>query len=289
MPMSGRSDFYCSTVTPWRRRSPRGWRRSPTAPRARPYLDDDLRLCRWGSLPVLAALLAGPIDLAQTPTEFARCYAPGWTVHKIACLAAYHRDDLHVYAPFAGGAVTCIYRGERLILEDFGLHLRDGDKTFAVRDYDSNRPLWVTADGVSTSISFGEAQYLFPSFLQRLVLRAGSMTPAASRFTRSLIDRYRIKHRTAANQSVASVAGAAQRFTLERRVEIDGETVRITDVLRDHANALSPEMIFPELSVCGVPASLPPMMFAKASMLRMTKTIHTGETEPQLEVELDHG
>jgi hypothetical protein len=56
------------------------------------------------------------------------------------------------------------------------------------------------------------------------------MTPASSRFTRSLIDRYRISRRTAANQSVASVAGAAQRFTLERQIEIDGETVRITDV-----------------------------------------------------------
>jgi len=59
-------------------------------------------------------------------------------------------------------------------------------------------------NGVSTSISFGETQYLFPSFLQRLVLRAGSMTPAASQLTRSLIDRYRVKHRTSANQSVAS-------------------------------------------------------------------------------------
>jgi hypothetical protein len=54
-------------------------------------------------LPVLAALLAGPPDLAETPSAFARCYTPGWTVHKIAGLAAYHRDDLHVYAPFAGG------------------------------------------------------------------------------------------------------------------------------------------------------------------------------------------
>jgi hypothetical protein len=75
-----------------------------SAKRVRPYLDDDLRLCRWGSLPVLAALLVAPPDLAETPSEFARCYAPGWTVHKIACLAAYHRDDLHVYAPFAGGS-----------------------------------------------------------------------------------------------------------------------------------------------------------------------------------------
>jgi hypothetical protein len=48
-------------------------------------------------------------------------------------------------------------------------------------------------------------------------------------------------------------------------------------------------MIFPELSVCGAPASLPRTTFAKASMLRVTKTIHTGEPEPQLEVELGHG
>jgi hypothetical protein len=48
-------------------------------------------------------------------------------------------------------------------------------------------------------------------------------------------------------------------------------------------------MIFPELSVCGVAASLPTTIFAKASMLRMTKTIHTSQTEPELEVELDHG
>jgi hypothetical protein len=260
-----------------------------SAKRTRPYLDDDLRLCRWGILPVLAALLAGSPDPAETPAEFARCYAPGWTVHKIAGLAAYHRDDLHVYAPFAGGGVTRIYRGERLILEDLGLHLRDGDKTFAGRDYDPGRPLWVMGNGVSTSISFGEAQYLFPSFLQRLVLRAGSMTPASSRFTRSLIDRYRVRHRTAGNQSGASVATAARRFTLERRVEIDGGTVRITDVLSDHDNALSPEMIFPELSVCGVAESLPPLMFAKASVLRVTKTIDASEPEPQLEVELNHG
>lgn|SRR6185437_11858827 len=201
MLMSGRSDFCCSAVTLWRRRSSGAWRRSDSAKRIRPYLDDDLRLCRWGILPVLAALLAGPPDLTESPTAFARCYTPGWTVHKTAGLAAYHRDDLHLYAPFAGGAVARIYRGERLILEDLGLHIRDGDKTFAVRDYNSDRPLRMTGSGVSTSISFGEAQYLFPSFLQRLLLRAGSMIPASSKLTRSLIDRYRIRRGTAANQS----------------------------------------------------------------------------------------
>jgi hypothetical protein len=260
-----------------------------SAKRIRPYLDDDLRLCRWGNLPVLAALLGRPPDLAQTPSEFAPCYAPGWTVHKNAGLAAYHCDDLHLYAPFAGGAVSRIYRGERLILEDLGLHIRDGDKTFAARDYDSHRPLLITGNGISTSISFGETQYLFPGLLQRLALRAGSVTPASSRFTRSLIDHYRVRRRTAANQSVASVAGAAQRYTLERQIEIDGEAMRITDVLRDRENALSSDMIIPELSVCGVAASLPPTTFAKASVLRVTKTIDTRKAVPELAVELGHG
>jgi hypothetical protein len=42
-----------------------------------------------------------------------------------------------------------------------------------VRGYDAGRSLWLTGNGISTSIFFGETQYLFPSFVQRLVLRAG--------------------------------------------------------------------------------------------------------------------
>jgi hypothetical protein len=161
MPMSGRSDFCCTAVTLWRRRSSGAWRRSLTAPSGFALISTTTSAsARWGILPVLAALLARPSDLAETSSEFARCHTPGWTVHWNAGLAAYHRDDLHLYAPFAGGAVTRIYRGERLILEDLGLHIRDGDKAFAVRDYDSDRPLRVTGNGISTSISFGETQCL---------------------------------------------------------------------------------------------------------------------------------
>jgi hypothetical protein len=34
---------------------------------------------------------------------------------------------------------------------------------------------------------------------------------------------------------------------------------------------------------------LPTTAFAKASVLLVTKTIHTGASQPQLEVELGHG
>jgi hypothetical protein len=259
-----------------------------SAKRMRPYLDDDLRLCRWAILPVLAALFAGAAEPGQAPSEIRGGYPPGWTIHRAAGLAAYHSHDLHVYAPIAGGAVTRIYRGERLILEDLGLHLRVRDKCFAVRSYDAGRPLSLAGNGIATSVAFGEARYLFPSFLQRLILRAGSMTPASSRFMRALIDRYRVAHRTAGNQSVASVAGSVQRFTLERRIEIDGAIVRIADVLRDGEHGLASDTICPEISVCGMPAALPATNFTNASVLRTTKTIDTATSEPQLRLELSH-
>ena len=64
---------------------------------------------------------------------------------------------------------------------------------------------------------------------------------------------------------------------LSGEIEIDGETVRITDVLRDRENALSPEMIFPELSVCGVRGELADDSASpRLRCCRVTKTIHTG-------------
>jgi hypothetical protein len=125
--------------------------------------------------------------------------------------------------------------------------------------------------------------------------------PATARLARRVDDAGRLAAHAVADRPLSCqaphvrqpvgrvLATAARRFTLERRVEIDGETVRITDVLRDRDNALSPEMIVPELAVCGAAASLPAPMFAKASMLRVTKTIDASEPEPQLEVELGHG
>ena len=45
----------------------------------------------------------------------------------------------------------------------------------------------------------------------------------------------------------------------------------------------------PSFGSCGAAASLPPLIFAKASKLRVTKTINISEPDPRLEVELGHG
>jgi hypothetical protein len=249
------------------------------------YLGDDLRLARWALYPVLAAhfVLASHVSPLGDALD---CYPQGWTIHPAAGLAAYHRGDLHVYVPAAGGAVTRIYRGDRLIIEDLGLDIREGDVAFTARTYESGRPIAELESGISLSVSFGQAHYLFPSFLQRLVLRVGSVTPWSSRLIRTLIDRYRVKHKTAGNQSAALVQSGARRFTLLRQVEIDGDTLRITDLIRDDKNAMSADTIFSEIRPSTLRRLTPLRGFTSAATLQMTKSIATKHTEPEICFEL---
>jgi hypothetical protein len=251
------------------------------------YLGDDLRLSRWALYPVLAAYFALAPDASASSDAF-DCYPQGWTVHPAAGLAAYHRADLHVYVPAAGGAVTRIYRGDRLILEDLGVDIREGDVAFTARTYKSGRPIAAIENGISLSVAFGQAQYLFPSFLQRLVLRVGSIMPWSSRFIRAVIDRYRVKHRTAGNQSAASVQSGARRFTLLREVEIDADAIQITDVIRDYRNAMSADTIFYEIRPSGVRNQMPSRDFTKTASLKITKSIATKAAQPELRFELTY-
>ena len=249
------------------------------------YLGDDLRLSRWALYPVLAAHFVLAAQDSPSNDVF-DCYPQGWTVHPAAGLAAYHRGDLHVYFPAAGGAITRIYQGDRLILEDLGVDIREGDMAFTARTYESGRPIAPIENGVSLSVSFGRTQYLFPSFLQRVVLRVGSITPWSSRLIRAAIDRYRVKHRTAANQSAASVQRAARQFTLLRKVEIHADVVRITDVIRDDWKAMSAHSIFHEIRPSGVCKQMPSCDFTETASLKITKSIATKAAEPELGFEL---
>ena len=249
------------------------------------YLGDDLRLSRWALYPVLAAHLVLTSE-ASPLSEVLDCYPQGWTVHPAAGLAAYHRSDLHVYVPAAGGAVTRIYRGHRLILEDLGLDIREGGVAFTARTYETGRPIEEIESGISLSVAFGQARYVFPSFLQRLVLRVGSVTPWSSRFVRALIDRYRVKYRTAGNQSAASVQSGARRFTLSRHVEVDADALRITDVIRDDKNAMSADTIFSEIGPSDIGKQMPLCDFKNVASLKITKSISTEHLEPELCFEL---
>ena len=86
-----------------------------SAKRIRPYLDDDLRLCRWGILPVLAALLAGPPDIRGNAYRIcAVLYAGLDRAQECRPCRLSSRRSSPLRALCRRRLSTRIYRGERL-------------------------------------------------------------------------------------------------------------------------------------------------------------------------------
>lgn len=214
--------------------------------RAMVYLADDLRLARWSILPLLGALafLDGPdLGTAQTLP-----YPEGWTLHRGAGVAAFHAGSVHVFTPYAGGAVTRVYVGDELVLADLGI---DGDRAgvpLTSLVYDADRAATVDAGTLATRFPLAGAGYFYPGFLQRLVLRLGSTTAWSARWVRAAIDWYRQRKRTAINQAATSVGRPGGHQVLERRVEIDAARVVIRDALVGDGIGVRPRLSGPNLS-----------------------------------------
>jgi hypothetical protein len=201
----------------------------PEASRARilAYLADDLRLARWSILPLLGALAfqrmpdvsaAAPLSVAQ-----------GWTVNARAGVAAFHSGSLHIHVPYAGGPVTRVFHGDRLVLADLGVDGEAHGASVTSMTYDADRKASTTSDGMTARFELAPAGYFYPSFLQRLVLRLGSTTSWSSRRLREAIDWYRQRKRTAINQSGTSVGKGGHDIGLERNIEIAEGRVTISD------------------------------------------------------------
>lgn len=205
---------------------------SPARQGLTPYLADDLRLARWSYLPLCAWLMK---DGFKTLAG-GMAYPQGWTKRKLAAIAAYHQNDLHVFFSPAGGGAVRVYHGQRRLLDDPGLAVTGPGGGFSGGGYDPERVVaWEEKGGLLTS-ALGPAGFFYPSFLSRLVLRLGCLTPWSSRLLRSLIDAYRLKKRTAINQSAAPLAGGGG-YVFTRRIAIDGGRVTVGDEVQGAGGA----------------------------------------------------
>lgn len=194
-----------------------------------PYLADDLRFARWSYLPLAAWLMRDGFKQA----EGGIAYPQGWTRRGAAAIHAYHQDGLHVFFSPAGGGALRVYRFGQRRLDDPGLAVlaKDGGK-FSGGGYDPDRKLVWRDDGATMTAKLAPAGFFYPSFLSRLVLRLGCATPWSSRLLRALIDAYRLKKRTAINQSAAPIAGGDGGFRFVRDVAVEGGTVTVADEVR---------------------------------------------------------
>ena len=144
---------------------------SASKARVAAYLSDDLRLARWSVLPLLSALAvlqgAGTGGVGDDLP-----YPQGWTLHPGAGVAAFHSNRLAVFVPYAGGAVTRVFLGGTLLLEDRGLSGHIGGTSLTSLTYDAERAAAITDGGVSGAFRVGAYRVQSPGFLQRLALRA---------------------------------------------------------------------------------------------------------------------
>ena len=214
--------------------------------RAMAYLADDLRLARWSVLPLLGALAFQQSSGIGTADKLP--FPQGWTVNPGAGVAAFHADRLHVYVPYAGGAVVRIYAGDTLVLADRGVecHLEGADLTSLT--YDADRTATTAPGSIVTRFNLARAGYFYPGFLLRLILRLGSVTGWSSRRLREAIDWYRKRKRTAINQSATSVGRSGGDHVLERRVEIEDGRVIVSDFIASAGLRIRPRLDGPNLA-----------------------------------------
>ena len=194
-----------------------------SAARMRTYLHDDLRLCRWANLPLLAALAS----LRQSELSEGGGLPPsdGWTLHHMAGLATFRRGGMSVHLPYVGGAMLQVAKDDRQVHRENDMMLND----LTTRGQDPGRHAVLESETLEVRYGFRTAKFLYPGILPRLVLRFGSLTPASSRLLRALIDRWRVKSGTAVNQSATAVGHVADSAWIIRRVVPGDEAIEIVD------------------------------------------------------------
>jgi hypothetical protein len=97
--------------------------------------------------------------------------------------------------------------------------------------YNRKNTFTETADGFETTCMIVRAKKILPSYWMRVLLRCACSTAVGARFSRSLIDAYRLRKGTALNQSGSNVGARRSAGRLYRKITLRDDSVIIDDVL----------------------------------------------------------
>lgn len=213
--------------------------RSAGATGLAPYLSDDLRFFRWGSLPLAAwVLLCERQERGALPSPpEVQAPSPSWTTFPRAGLMIRRTPHWTVELFPASGGLVRVYPAVPGMTpplgENRGLCLRRGGAVFTTAGYDPTRPSHGHGeDEAWTRLELAERRYVLPGLLMRLGLRVACTVPWLSYRVRALIDRYRIRNRTAGNQSATARAARGCGVSVLRLVDVRPDRVTITDRVR---------------------------------------------------------
>jgi hypothetical protein len=265
-----------------------------------PYLSDDLRLCRWSHLPLVASLfLESRLPAMKKVTAGGEIRKVGLSVAKDANILSYRSDQLFgAFLPAGGGVMRAFFGAEdSVVVEDRGYIYWSPTGPLSTVGYDRARALKQTGEAAfSLELPFAPVVFFFPSFISRTVLRVLGTIPGAAVWLRRGIDFYRQKKKTAVNQSSAPVSSEKAVLRLSRTVSFDQEEVVIKDSLRSERGPIQLRNLTPFLCVGGEQwtadriwskAGLRPEAPGEAREYRIIKRFSGGAQDLQIELFLE--
>lgn len=256
--------------------------RSPEEQGLQPYLADDLRLVRWSYLPLVTDILRHRFRSDDLLEDH---FPGGWTIHPEAGLAAYHDGHRHLYLCGAGGGAVFLYRDTEPVFQDRGVSITDGERTLVCQGHDPSRHLTELPEGLRIDATLSEISFVSPGFWSRLVLRIGCIWPLTSRLLRNFIDHYRLKNRTAINQSAASVANSGSPISLERQVLVSVDQVQVIDSLSSSGEPIDLETVGLQLRLNGKPhPKLHPSLSGRSRSVSIVKACD--DKKPQAKISI---
>ncbi len=199
-----------------------------------PYLSDDLRLARWGYLPLLAYYHEKTSTSSVTPVTPSKTENPESIFFDEASIGVMRSKELVVSVLPAGGGTIQIAEsnGKKAVIKDLGYQISLNQKTHTTCGYSRNRSVQKIDDKTwKMELSFSPVKFLFPGFFSRLALRTAGSIPGSAVYLRKGIDWYRRSKKTSLNQSAASVSKAQSSLKIIRTVSLKENGVEIEDEL----------------------------------------------------------
>jgi len=205
---------------------------SPAELGLQPTLMDDLRLCRWSYLPVVTSILKSKFQSSQKIKSISELFLEGWTWRKDSLVGVFHSGSTHIYFLPVGGGLTRIFKNNIIFAEIHSPFLKNiHNQSWVSNGYSSSRTVTPIDGGYMMETPMVQPNFFFPSFLSRLILRIGCITPGGSSLLRRMIDRYRVKNRTAVNQSSAPLIKKSGEYCLRRSIKIVDYHLQIEDCI----------------------------------------------------------
>lgn len=257
-----------------------------------PYLSDDLRLSRWGYLPLL-----GKIYLEKSITTSLTCepFENKITISdKSGLKSVYHEDIFYQFSPASGGTIEIFdNKSKRAIFKDHGYLLELDHIKYSTAGYSTSRNYSLSPTEGQVRLVFSEIRGGNPSFILRFILRLGCSIPKMYKPIRALIDVYRKRKQTALNQSVSILVQDSGFLEIERNVKLTKRDVIITDDFvkypknaQDIFNNLSP-LLGDEHGEMNIDQNIKRQFINNKNFQRVVKTIsrNTVEQKPEIKIE----